>query len=166
MVDRCDPSSEVPVDAFAHTADEIDDGGVAEPDDDDEHRHPLRGLRLMCICGALPEEQDRRQPYEFDIDIHADVVAATHDDVLNHTIDYGAVLARIEAVTERETFQLFERMSQRVGEAILEDERIVVVVEVRKPRPSVTQDLASSGTAHRHPMTTTGGAARARVEHG
>ena len=21
----------------------------------------LRGLRLMCICGALPEEQDRRQ---------------------------------------------------------------------------------------------------------
>ena len=35
MVDRCDPSSEVPVDAFAHTADdEIDDGGVAEPDDD------------------------------------------------------------------------------------------------------------------------------------
>ena len=106
----------------------------------------LRGLRLMCICGALREEQDRRQPYEFDIDIHADVVAATHDDVLNHTIDYGAVLARIEAVTEREKFQLFERMSQRVGEAILEDERIEsVVVEVRKVRPPVTQDLASSG---------------------
>ena len=35
----------------------------------------------MCICGALPEEQDRRQPYEFDIDVHADVTAATHDDV-------------------------------------------------------------------------------------
>ena len=66
--------------------------------------------------------------------------------MLDHTIDYGAVLARIEAVTERETFQLFERMSQRVGEAILEDERIEsVVVEVRKLRPPVTQDLASSG---------------------
>ena len=52
----------------------------------------------MCICGALPEEQDQRQPYEFDIDVHADVTAATHDDVLDHTIDYGAVLDRIEAV--------------------------------------------------------------------
>ena len=35
MVERCEPSSAVPVDAFAHTADdEIDDGGIAEPDDD------------------------------------------------------------------------------------------------------------------------------------
>ena len=41
---------------------------------------------------------------------------------------------------------MFERMSQRVGEAILEDERIEsVVVEVRKLRPPVTQDLASRG---------------------
>lgn len=106
----------------------------------------LRGLRLMCICGALPEEQDRRQPYEFDIDVHADVTAATHDDVLDHTIDYGAVLDRIEAVALNESFQLFERMSQRVAEAILEDERIEsVTIEVRKLRPPVTQDLASSG---------------------
>ena len=106
----------------------------------------IRGLRLMCICGALPEEQDRRQPYEFDIDIHADVVAATHDDVLDHTIDYGAVLARIEAVTEREAFQLFERRSQCVGEAVREGERSGwVVVQAQKRRPPVTQDLASSG---------------------
>ncbi|MEO0493256.1 MAG: dihydroneopterin aldolase [Actinomycetota bacterium] len=106
----------------------------------------LRGLRQMCICGALPEEQGRPQPYEFDVDIHADVRAATHDDVLDHTIDYGAVLARIETVTINESFQLFERMAQRVGEAILEDDRIdSVVIEVRKLRPPVLQDLASSG---------------------
>ncbi|MEM8705664.1 MAG: dihydroneopterin aldolase [Actinomycetota bacterium] len=106
----------------------------------------LRGLRLMCICGALPEEQERRQPYEFDIDVHADVTAATHDDVLDHTIDYGAVLDRIEAVARDESFQLFERLSRRIAEAILEDERIdAVTVEVRKLRPPVTQDLASSG---------------------
>ena len=106
----------------------------------------LRGLRLSCICGALPEEQDRRQPYEFDIDITADVTAATRSDRLDETIDYGAVLDRIEAVTERESFQLFERMSRRVAEAILEDERIqAVTVEVRKLRPPVPQDLASSG---------------------
>ena len=108
----------------------------------------LRGLRLTCVCGALPEEQDRRQPYEFDIDIVADVadVAAVTTDNLDDTIDYGAVLARIEAVTATESFQLFERMATRVAEAILEDRRIdAVTVEVRKLRPPVPQDIASSG---------------------
>ena len=105
----------------------------------------LRGLRLTCVCGALPEEQDRRQPYESDIDIVADVAAVTTDN-LDDTIDYGAVLARIEAVTATESFQLFERMATRVAEAILEDRRIdAVTVEVRKLRPPVPQDIASSG---------------------
>jgi dihydroneopterin aldolase len=99
----------------------------------------------MCICGALPEEQDRRQPYEFDIDLIADLPATETDD-LNDTIDYGGVLDRIEAVTRDESFQLFERMAQRVAEAVLEDERIEeVTVEVRKLRPPVAQDVASSG---------------------
>ena len=106
----------------------------------------LRGLRLACICGALPEEQDRRQPYEFDIDIVADVELATRSDQLPDTIDYGAVVERIEAVAREERFSLFERMAQRVAEAVLEDERVAeVTVEVRKLRPPVPQDLASSG---------------------
>ena len=105
----------------------------------------LRGIRAMCICGALPEEQDRRQPYEFDVDILADLAAVTTD-VLGDTIDYGAVLERIEAVTRDESFQLFERMAQRVAEAVMTDERIdEVTVEVRKLRPPVPQDVASSG---------------------
>ena len=106
----------------------------------------LRGLRLSCICGALPEEQGRRQPYEFDVDIVADVTPATRSDDLDDTIDYGAVLDRIEAVTANESFQLFERMAARVAESILEDDRIgAVTIEVRKLRPPVPQDLASSG---------------------
>lgn len=105
----------------------------------------LSGLRLQCLCGALPEEQDRRQPYEFDIEMTADV-AATDSDVLADTIDYGQVLDRIETVTESEAFQLFERMAARVATAVLEDERIrSVTVELRKLRPPVAQDLASSG---------------------
>lgn len=106
----------------------------------------LRGIRALCLCGALPEEQDRRQPYELDVDLVADVEAATASDRLDDTIDYGAVLDRIEAVTRDEQFQLFERMAQRVAEAVLEDDRIrEVTVEVRKLRPPVPQDVASAG---------------------
>ena len=105
----------------------------------------LRGLRLACVCGALPEEQDRRQPYELDIDVVADLPATTTDELAD-TIDYGSILARVEAVTVNESFQLFERMAQRIAEAVLADERILrVTVEVRKLRPPVTQFLDSSG---------------------
>ena len=105
----------------------------------------LRGLRLACVCGALSEEQDRRQPYELDIDVVADLPATTTDELAD-TIDYGSILARVEAVTVNESFQLFERMAQRIAEAVLADERILrVTVEVRKLRPPVTQFLDSSG---------------------
>lgn len=105
----------------------------------------LRGIRALCLCGALPEEQDRRQPYEFDIDLEADLPAMMSDR-LEETIDYGGVLDRIDRVTQDESFQLFERMAHRVGEAVLEDERISsVVVVVRKLRPPVPQDVASAG---------------------
>jgi len=106
----------------------------------------LRGLRLMCLCGALPEEHDRRQPYEIDIDVSADIEAATQSDQLADTVDYGGLLDRIELVTTSESFDLFERMAERIAEVVLDDHRVAsVVVELRKLRPPVTQDLASSG---------------------
>jgi dihydroneopterin aldolase len=106
----------------------------------------LRGLRLACLCGALPEEQDRRQPYEFDLDIVADIAEATTSDALTQTVDYGEVLAVVERVAADESFQLFERMATRIAEAVLTVERVVeVTVEVRKLRPPVPQDLTSAG---------------------
>lgn len=106
----------------------------------------LRGLRHLCVCGALDFEQGVRQPYEFDVDIVAGDLAATRTDQLDDTIDYGAVLERIASVVRDESFQLFERMGQRIAEAILEDTRIEsVTIEVRKLRPPVEHDLASSG---------------------
>lgn len=105
----------------------------------------LRGLRLLCICGANPEEQERRQPYEFDIELTADIAAVSSDD-LDDTIDYGSVLERVAAVTDNEAFRLFERMAERVAQAVLEDARILSVsVEVRKTRPPVPFELTSAG---------------------
>lgn len=105
----------------------------------------LRGLRLLCVCGVLPEEQDHPQPFEFDIDVVADLAATTTGD-LDDTIDYSAVVARVAEVARNESFQVFERLAQRVAEAVMTDERITeVTVEVRKLRPPVTQFLDSSG---------------------
>ena len=108
----------------------------------------------MALCGALPEERDRAQPFELDVDIGADLEPSGHSDDLGDTVDYGRVCADVAAAAEGEQFTLMETMAQRVAEAcLLADQRVEwVTVEVRKLRPPVPQQLSTSGvriTRHR-----------------
>lgn len=107
----------------------------------------LKGLRVMALCGALPEERVRAQPFELDVDIGADLAAAGHSDDLGDTVDYGEVCAAVCAVAEGEQFTLMEAMAQRVAEVCLDTDRRAqwVTVEVRKLRPPVPQHLSTSG---------------------
>ena len=109
-------------------------------------RIELRGLRALGICGALPEEQVRVQPLEVDLDVGADLSTAGRSDELDDTIDYGALCAGVERVVTGERFTLLERLAQRLADEVLVDERVLeVTVAVRKLRPPVPQDLATSG---------------------
>ena len=112
-----------------------------------DDRLVLRGLRVTALCGALPEERARVQPFELDIEIGADLAPAGHSDDLGDTIDYGTVCADVAAAAEGEQFTLVEAMAQRVAEVCLDaDQRVQwVTVEVRKLRPPVPQQLATSG---------------------
>ncbi len=106
----------------------------------------LRGLTAPGICGALPEEQDRAQPLEVDVDIEADLTPAGASDDLDDTVDYGAVCELVERLITTERFRLLERLAERIAELILSDDRVVgVTVSVRKLRPPVAQVLATSG---------------------
>ena len=109
-------------------------------------RIELRGLRLLGICGALPEERDRAQPLELDVDVEADLAPAGASDALDDTVDYGALCATIERVVTGERFTLLERLATRVADEVLADGRVRgVTVAVRKLRPPVPQQLATSG---------------------
>jgi dihydroneopterin aldolase len=108
----------------------------------------LRGLRLVTLVGALPEEYERPQPLELDVDVEADLSVAGASDVLTDTIDYGALCDVVElTVIDGGHVALLEALAQRVAAAVLAaDERITAVtVVVRKVRPPVPQDLATSG---------------------
>ena len=106
----------------------------------------LRGLRVVGTHGALAEEQSRAQPFEVDLDVEADLSTAGRTDALDDTIDYGAVVATVERVVTAEHHQLLERLAQRIADEVLADERVTAVtVSVRKLRPPVPQDLATSG---------------------
>lgn len=107
----------------------------------------LRGLRLVGICGALPEERVRAQPLEVDLDVEADLAAAGASDVLADTIDYGALCDAVAATVASGTPQLLEHLAATLATAVLAvDGRIrAVTVSVRKLRPPVPHELATSG---------------------
>ena len=117
-------------------------GVPASPD-----RIELRGLRLVAVVGVLPEERTRAQPLELDLDLWADLSAAGRTDMLDRTVDYGAVSEVVAATVEAARPGLLERLAELVAEAVLgADERIeAVTVAVRKLRPPVPHDLHSAG---------------------
>lgn len=110
-------------------------------------RIELRGLRLVGVVGVLPEERTRAQPLELDLDLSVDTSAAGASDALSDTVDYGAVCDVVAAVVAELEPELLERLAVAVAEAVLaSDERIEAVeLSVRKLRPPVPHDLASSG---------------------
>lgn len=110
----------------------------------------LRGLRLTAIIGLLPEERDRAQPLELDLDIEVDLTAAGLSDDLSDSVDYGEVcdvVAGVVAGPHAESPLLLERLAAVVADGVLGvDGRIdAVVVSIRKLRPPVPHDLATSG---------------------
>jgi 7,8-dihydroneopterin aldolase/epimerase/oxygenase len=106
----------------------------------------LRGLRVLGVCGVLPEERERRQPLEVDLDVLADLSQASVDDELDHTIDYAAVAEIVERVIAEEQFSLLERLAGRIAEVVLADRRVSsVAVTARKLRPPVGHHLDTVG---------------------
>lgn len=109
-------------------------------------RIELRGLRVEAFCGVLPEEQQRRQPLEIDLDVFADLGPAGSSDLLDDTVDYGALCAAVERIAVGERATLLERMAARIAEAALAEPGVeAVTVAIRKLRPPVPQPLATSG---------------------
>ena len=109
-------------------------------------RIELRGLRVTATCGVLPVEKAQRQPFEVDLDVHADLSTASISDDLSDTVDYGRLTGLVANISDGESFDLLERFAGRLAEAVLDIAGVAAVtVTVRKLRPPVPEDLATSG---------------------
>ncbi len=120
-------------------------------------RIELRGLRCTGIIGVLPEERERAQPLEIDLDVECDLSRAATSDDLGDTLDYGAMTDQVVALVAGTSDRLLERLAGRIAEALTVDPRVrAVTVTVRKLRPPVAHDLATSAVR----LTRPGPAAR------
>lgn len=119
----------------------------------------LRGLRLLGCHGMLPEENYRAQPFEVDVDIHADIAMACRDDDMAGTVDYGLVCEAVRRVVEGPHVGLLERLAELVAAEVAREVVTggagagVVEVTVRKLRPPVPFELASVGVRVRRSIS-------------
>jgi dihydroneopterin aldolase/2-amino-4-hydroxy-6-hydroxymethyldihydropteridine diphosphokinase len=123
-------------------------------------RIEVRGLELLALCGVLPEEQARRQPFRFDLDIYVDLVPAGASDALDDTVDYGRVADQLAERIGSERYQLLERMAQRAADVVLAWPQVeAVTVTATKLRPPVPLPVATTGVrVHRARQVGAGGA--------
>ena len=124
---------------------------MTDPTGRDPDHHPgdrieIRGLELLLHCGVLPEEQERRQPFRVDLDLHLDLGPAGASDDLDRTVDYGAVAELLAERLAGERFQLVERLATRIAGLILTDELVDgVTVTVTKLRPPIARHVDTAG---------------------
>ena len=107
----------------------------------------LRQLRCAAIVGVLPEERERPQPLEFDIDIERPVEEAALNDDIAEPTNYAEILTLTTTVALEGRFLLLESLAYRVAREILafDDQIETVTVAVRKLRPPVPEDVATVG---------------------
>ena len=106
----------------------------------------VRGLELLLYCGVLDEEQARRQPFRFDLDLHLDLGPAGQSDDLADTVNYGALIDLLVVTLPAERFQLLERLAARAAELALSYPSVdAITVRVRKLRPPVAANVATTG---------------------
>ncbi|MGH8997162.1 MAG: dihydroneopterin aldolase, partial [Acidimicrobiales bacterium] len=100
-------------------------------------RIEIRALRIVATHGVLPEERERPQPFEIDLDLSFDAAPAGASDRLADTVDYGVVVERVAEVVRGRSFQLLEALAEAVAAAVFGvDPRIAgLAVVVRKLRP-------------------------------
>ncbi len=116
-----------------------------------DDRIEVRGLRLSARCGVLPFERSQAQPLEIDIDLIGDFSAAGRSDDLADTVDYGAVCALVEAECAASAPRLLEHLAESLVSALFASDAVRAVpvraieLAVRKLRPPVAQQLATSG---------------------
>ena len=116
-------------------------------------RIELTDWRVMTVIGVLDFEQAAPQPIQVDAVLHVDLDEAGETDDLSATVNYGAVLDGFAKVAQ-DPHLLLERFAHRLCEVALAYPLVhEVEVAVRKLRPPVAHDVATTAVRlHRRRM--------------
>lgn len=95
-------------------------------------------IRDLCIdarVGVFRHEKDVAQPVRINVDLAVRDPGPNASDRLGDVVDYGEVVARIDAVIAAGHVNLIETLAEKIASDCLEDERVLGVrVRIEKPR--------------------------------
>lgn len=95
------------------------------------------GMQFSGRHGVLPHEKLEAQPFEVDLVLHTDLLAAGASDDLADTTDYGSLFDLTAAIVEGRSFDLIEALAAAIARAVLAATApaLVEAVEVRVRKP-------------------------------
>lgn len=73
------------------------------------------GIRAIGHHGLTPEDNCRGQLFEVDLRLEADLSAAAASDNLENTVDSASVTEAVARIVELESYQLLERLGDRIA---------------------------------------------------
>jgi D-erythro-7,8-dihydroneopterin triphosphate epimerase len=91
-------------------------------------------LALRYVIGLTPEERREKQDVIINLSLFTDLRKPGQSDRLADSVDYKAIKKCVIALVESSSFQLIERLAERIAEVCLEDPRVRrATVSVQKP---------------------------------
>ena len=94
----------------------------------------LQNMMFYGFHGVHEYEREQGQRFYIDVEICADLSAASKSDNIMETIDYSLIYNQVKEVMENHRFQLLEAVGAHIAEAILNTTSATeVTIRIRKP---------------------------------
>jgi len=104
----------------------------------------LEQVKVQTKLGVPDWERMLPQTVILDIEIGFDLSQACQSDAIEHTIDYGHVVARIRETLNQHSFKLVEALAEHVCQLILHEFN-VLSVKVKVAKPAILPGLKALG---------------------
>lgn len=103
----------------------------------------LTGLTVFGYHGVFDHERRDGQEFTIDLTLHLPLAAAAASDDVADTVHYGELADRVAAIVAGEPVNLIEKLAERIADAVLEDDRVkMVLVTVHKPHAPIAQTFS------------------------
>lgn len=104
----------------------------------------LRQMRLYGYHGVYPEERERGQIFEVDVELGIDLSRAAASDALEDAVDYVAVHRAVAQIVTGPPHMLLEALAGEIADGLLRQFPVAqVTVRVRKPRVQMPGPIGS-----------------------
>jgi 7,8-dihydroneopterin aldolase/epimerase/oxygenase len=101
-------------------------------------------LKVKTKLGVPEWERMVPQTIILDIEIGYDLAPAGKSDAIADTIDYGAVVARIQTTLKEHSFQLVEALAEHICKLILKEFK-AESVKIKVAKPAILPGLKALG---------------------